>query len=226
MVAATGKALFDRGEPRARRTDGRGPGRPSRAQVEARNRELLDTALDLFLQRGFEGTTIEAIVDAVGMARRTVYSRYGDKEGLFKAALEGAIGQWVVPPEQLSAAECDDLEQNLLAVAQMMVANVRTPGGMRLVRIANAEIFRMPEIREYLWERIAEVALRWLTDFFARRIAPEVAADSADAFLLLIVDGAFQMQVWQGAPPDEFERRLAFRVRLFCDGVRGIGQRG
>jgi len=204
-----------------------GPGRPSREQTEARNRELLDRALDLFLERGFDGTTIEAVIDSVGMARRTVYARYGDKLGLFKAALERAIDDWVVPEERLRAAECDDIEQTLLAVARMMVANVRSPSGVRLARIANAEVYRMPEIGAYLWERTAQVALAYLTDLFRRRLWPNPPAqgvidDTAMAFLILIVEGSFQMTAWDRSGSDEFDRQVEFRVRLFLRGAAAM----
>ena len=208
-----------------------GPGRPSRAQTEARNRQLLDRALDLFLERGFDGTTIEAVIDAVGMSRRTVYARYGDKLGLFKAALERAIDDWVVPEEELRAAEGDDITQTLLAVARLMVANVRSPSGVRLARIANAEVHRMPDIGAYLWERTARVALAYLTDLFARRLWPDppsraVIDDTAMAFLILIVEGSFQMTAWEKSGSDEFDRQVEFRVRLFLEGARTLAGNG
>jgi TetR/AcrR family transcriptional regulator, mexJK operon transcriptional repressor len=205
-----------------------GPGRPSREQTEARNRELLDRALDLFLERGFDGTTIEAVIEQVGMARRTVYARYGDKLGLFKAALERAIDDWVVPEERLREAECDDIEQTLLGVARLMVANVRSPSGVRLARIANAEVVRMPDIGAYLWERTAQVALAYLADLFRRRLWPSppsqaVIDDTATAFLILIVEGSFQMMAWEKSGRDEFDRQVEFRVRLFLKGARAVG---
>lgn len=205
-----------------------GPGRPSRAQSEARHRELLDRALDLFLERGFDGTTIDAIVASLGMARRTIYARYGDKLGLFKAALERAVNDWVVPEEKLHAAECDDIEETLLAVARLMVDKVRSPAGIRLARIANAEVFRMPEIGTYLWERTAQVALDYLSDLFRRRLwqnapSPQVIHDTAMAFLILIVEGSFQMTAWERSGRDAFDRQVAFRVRLFLKGAQAVG---
>ena len=204
------------------RAFGRGPGRPSREESEQRNRELLDRSLDLFLERGFEGTTIEAIVDSIGMARRTVYARYGDKTTLFKAALQRAIDDWVVPAERLREAETEDLEETLLAVARLMVSNVRTPSGMRLARIANAEVFRMPEVGAYLWDRTAQVALTYLADMFRRRLSPETANDCALSFLLLVVEGSFQTKVWNKLSDEELDRQLAFRTRLFLNGARAV----
>src|SRR3546814_9887786 len=78
----------------------RRPGRPSLS-----NEELLDKALDLFLEKGFSGTSIDAICASAGMAKRTVYARYGDKESLFKAALSRAIAEWIVPIDRLRAQE-------------------------------------------------------------------------------------------------------------------------
>ena len=86
-----------------------GRGRPTLS-----NAELLDKALDLFLARGFERTSIDAITTAARMAKRTVYRRYGDKTALFKAALQRAIEEWIVPAERLRAAETDDFEATLL----------------------------------------------------------------------------------------------------------------
>ncbi len=227
MQVSTQALLFSGKAERLPRAAGRGPGRPTREQSEQRNRELLDTALDLFLERGFEGTTIEAIIDAVGMARRTVYGRYGDKITLFKAALQRAIDGWVVPVDRLRAAETDDLEETLIAIARLMVASVKSPSGIRLARIANAEVFRMPEIGTYLWERTAQVALSYLVDLFRRRLCPNggaaAADDAANAFLVLVVEGAFQMIAWRQVPEAEFDRQVVYRTRLFLNGARVLG---
>lgn len=219
MSADTETLLFTSKPDKPRREGGRGPGRPSRAQIEARNRELLDHALDLFLERGFEGTTIEAIIDDLGMARRTVYARYGDKITLFKAALQRAIDDWVVPDEQLRAAETDDFDETMLAIARLMVGHAMSPAGMRLTRIAHAEVIRMPEIGTYLSERTERRAMAYLTDLFRRRLALAQPEDAAKAFMLLIVDGAFQARVWHDADETEIDRQMIYRTKLFASGL-------
>ena len=219
MADASETLLFTGKREKPAREGGRGPGRPSRAQSEARNQELLDHALDLFLERGFAGTTIEAIVDGLGMARRTVYARYGDKITLFKAALQRAIDAWLVPEDQLRAAETEDFAETLLAVARLMVRHALSPAGMRLTRIAHAEVIRMPEIGAYLAERTERRAMTYLTDLFRRRLALASAEDAAKAFLVLVVDGAFQARVWHHADDAELARQVAYRTRLFLGGV-------
>lgn len=204
----------------------RSPGRPTRDQAEQRNRELLDKALDLFLEYGFERTTIEAITAAVGMAKRTVYAHYGDKLTLFKAALHRAIEEWMVPIEDLRAAENADLEATLQQVGQILVANILTPAGLRLMRITNAESIRMPEIAEYTVREGTEVTVAFLADLFRRRLTDprpeaEEARDAANAFLNLVVGGPANTMAW-GAKLDaaEIERTTRYSVHLFLNGLR------
>ena len=59
-------------------------GRPTREQAQQLQAQLLDQALDIFLDRGFEQTTMDAIAVSAGMSKRTMYLRYEDKAALFK----------------------------------------------------------------------------------------------------------------------------------------------
>jgi AcrR family transcriptional regulator len=112
-------AVSVRGKSKSNPKLRQGPGRPTLT-----NEELLDKALDLFLEKGFERTTIDAITASAGMAKRTVYLRYSDKTALFKAALQRAIEDWIVPVERLRAAESDDVEETLLRVGQILLENL------------------------------------------------------------------------------------------------------
>lgn len=203
----------------------RSPGRPTRDQAEQRNRELLDKALDLFLENGFERTTIEAITAAVGMAKRTVYARYGDKLTLFKAALHRAIEEWMVPIERLREAETADLEESLQRIGHILVTNILTPAGLRLLRITNAESIRMPEIAEYTIREGSEATMLFLADLFRRRLTdprpgPDEARDAANAFLHLVVGGPASTMAW-GVHLDqaEIERTTRYSVHLFLNGL-------
>lgn len=208
------EAAAGNGEARRR------PGRPSLS-----NEELLDKALDLFLEKGFAGTSIDAICAAAGMAKRTVYARYGDKETLFKAALSRAIDDWIVPVERLREQESDDFEESLTRIGQILVRNVLGPAGLRLMRLTNAESVAMPEIAVENVRRGTEPTLHYLTDLFRRRLGdgsggfPE-AEDAAQAFLSIVVGGPANNAAW-GMPLDmtAVERHTRFSVRLFLRGV-------
>ncbi len=202
-----------------------GPGRPTRAQARLRQLELLDRSLDLFLEHGFEGTTMEGIAAALRMAKRTVYAYYPDKKTLFKAALQRAIDEWIVPVEELAAAESDDLEQTLLSIGRILVDNILTPAGMRLLRITNAEAGRMPEISAYTYRQGTGPTLAYLEDLFRRRVPDADPEAAALAFLYLVVDGPASQSAW--GIPLEAERVSAntrYCVRLFLHGVQAAGR--
>ena len=201
-------------------TQRRRPGRPSLS-----NEELLDHALDLFLEKGFAGTSIDAITAAAGMAKRTVYARYGDKENLFKAALSRAIDEWIVPIDRLREQEGPDFEETLMRIGEILVENVLGPAGLRLLRLTNAESVTMPEIALENVRRGTEPTLRYLADLFRRRLGGEDAVfpqaeDAAQAFLSIVVGGPASNAAW-GMRMDmaSVVQHTRYSVRLFLHGV-------
>lgn len=62
---------------------------PTLSPVRAARREkLLDAAEALFVAQGFRATAIEAIADAAGMSKVTVYGYFRDKDAVFVAVAE------------------------------------------------------------------------------------------------------------------------------------------
>ena len=53
--------------------------------------QVLRAATRLFWERGYEGTHLQALVEATGVNRFSLYGEFGGKEGLFRAALERYI---------------------------------------------------------------------------------------------------------------------------------------
>lgn len=61
----------------------------TRADSAARNRHLLlEAARRVFLERGFQGATLEAIAREAGFSKGVVYSQFDSKADLFLALLE------------------------------------------------------------------------------------------------------------------------------------------
>ena len=66
----------------------RPPGRP---RSEEAHRAILDAAIDLFLERGLEGMSIEGVAAKAGVGKTTIYRRWGSKEDLIVAAIDEVI---------------------------------------------------------------------------------------------------------------------------------------
>ena len=207
----------------ATRVEPQEPRRPGRPTLN--DEQLLDIALDLFLENGFERTSIDAITAAAGMAKRTVYARYADKVALFKAALTRAIENWIVPIDQLRMAESDDLEETLLRIGHLLLTNILSPDGLRLLRLSSAVAGHMPEIAAYNTQIGTEPTLAYLADLFRRRLlptgAPKLEADEAAlAFLHLVVGGPASTAAFGGKLDENArDRHTRYCVHLFLHGA-------
>ena len=63
-------------------------------RVKAFNRDqALKRALELFQARGYEATSIQDLVDAMGIGRQSLYDTFGDKDALYREALNRYIAE-------------------------------------------------------------------------------------------------------------------------------------
>ena len=65
--------------------------RRRREQAERTRRDIVMAALELFVERGYVGTTMSDIADAAGVAVETVYRAFSSKALVFKSAVEAAV---------------------------------------------------------------------------------------------------------------------------------------
>jgi TetR/AcrR family transcriptional regulator, mexJK operon transcriptional repressor len=220
--AAAGRATGVEGVPARIR---RRRGRPRLHEASQLDRDLLSHALDQFLDKGFEATTLSAITRSLGMSKQTVYARYPNKHALFVAALQSAIDEWLAPFERLDEHESDDLETTLVELAKVLVTTMLSPTGLRLIRITNAESYRMPEIGRYTYGKGHELFSRHLRDLFRRRLpVGDSATDIEDLVLafLNLMSGPARLNAWglevEAVDVEDFVSR---RVRLFLSGALG-----
>ena len=57
------------------------------AKGQLSRQQILNTAIQLFAEKGFAGASVDEIVDTAGINKRMVYHYFGNKEKLFQAAL-------------------------------------------------------------------------------------------------------------------------------------------
>jgi len=90
--------------------------RLSRAEKSARTRaELMASARQLFLRRGFHAASLELVAEEAGFTIGAVYSRFGSKADLFLAILDERIDQIVADVARVAA-----LDQPLPAHAELL----------------------------------------------------------------------------------------------------------
>ncbi len=77
------------------------------SRQEARRRKILDAAQDLFIEHGFEHTSLDMIIARTGGSRRNIYELFGNKDGLFEAVMKDLL-QSVLTRTLIPDAIADD----------------------------------------------------------------------------------------------------------------------
>lgn len=88
--------------------------------------EILWGAMDVFRRSGFAGASVKQLEQATGLSSGSLYNAFGDKEGLFRAALAHYVTAFVTERVQAfagPAATLDDLEQLFLSMLRAPLAD-------------------------------------------------------------------------------------------------------
>jgi AcrR family transcriptional regulator len=224
--------MTDGGTEVAERPVRRGAGgRPTREEALRRDARLLDVATTLFMERGFDGTSIDAVAEAAGVSKPTVYARYRDKRDLFAAVLRGRIRDWLAPLSAAAEAQATDsnpknIETTLHDLSRHMLAQARMPECATLQRILAAQAVQFPELarlaHEDGWLRGIRGVAILLRQFAVRG---EIKVDdpelAADLFLNLLLGHSTRLALHGIAIDPEFlERRRRAAVELFLNSLR------
>ena len=188
MEAASQEAEIGRGAVRYGR-----PPRELAGQVEER---ILDAAGRIFLERGFQGASVDEIAEAASAGKPTIYARFPNKQALFSAVIERLVRR----NTSLDAFSCAgrSIEARLDALAALILTRVLTLETIGLIRVAVAEARRFPDLATSVScmgrERPTEAVARIFGELAASSeigaspaFSPEKLRDTARRFLDLVV---------------------------------------
>lgn len=136
------KARGDAAPPprRARRI-----GRPPLEQAGEVEERILHAAIQVFLERGLEGASIELIAETARCGKPTIYARHANKEALFAAAIQHRI---LVRNARLFAHKPlgETVEERLVDIGEAVIRESVTEEFVGLMRLAVAEARRFPDL--------------------------------------------------------------------------------
>jgi AcrR family transcriptional regulator len=112
-------------------TGKRAPGRPRTFDVN----EALDRAVQVFWTHGYEATSLAMLTAAMGLTPPQIYSAFGDKAGLFGAAVERYLATRAAFASDILTAPLSSRQaiEKLLRSAATLYAAPGLPGGCLLV---------------------------------------------------------------------------------------------
>lgn len=119
---------------------------------------ILDAAAEVFGTQGYERASVDAIAEAAGVSKPTIYNHFGTKEQLFRDSIAESAAQ--VNSESMAAIVGLDVSEEgwrpaLYELAGALVQCQRSPCAQSLQRQIHAEITRDPAVFEAVRERAA-----------------------------------------------------------------------
>ncbi|MGW4958253.1 TetR/AcrR family transcriptional regulator [Nonomuraea sp. NPDC004186] len=179
----------------------RGRGRPRDPETDT---AILNAALELFVERGVEGTSIEQIAKRAGVGKLTVYRRWSTKEDLLAQAIERWVSDEVTPSAaDVSALPPQVIIEHVLPAAAEMAAS---PDFRALVARIMGSAVSHPSLMAVYWRHYI-LPRRELAAAMLRRAQQDgmVAPDADLDVLIDMMAGAVTYRVLQPDPPDAAE---------------------
>lgn len=179
----------------------------------------------LFVTHGYEGVSLDAIVQAAGGSKTNIYAFYGGKEGLFVAAMEQACEEALEPlVAALETARQDGLEraEGLRRLGQALLEALLAPRALGLHRTVIGESGRVPAVAAAWYRAGPAFAQALLADFLQEtaEAAPGSAHPSRDELVRTarlfhdMLAGDLQHRALAGQTPDETARAAAVDAAL------------
>lgn len=166
--------------------------------------EVLDRATELFWEQGYEATSMQDLVDHLGLSRSSLYDTFGGKHALYLAALDryrqaGALGLRSVLDEEASAKAA--LRRTFEAVVEESVCDERRRGCF----MANATVERAscdPETDWRALESFEGMQAAFQETVERAQAQGEIAADrDAEALGRFLVNAYWGLRVVAKANP-------------------------
>lgn len=127
-----------------------------RRRKDARPQELLDAALDLFVEKGFAATRAEEVAQRAGVSKGTLYLYYPSKEELLKAVIREHLGSRIAAGEaavdQHDGTSADLLREVYSHWWQAVLASPSS-GAFKLIV---SEVRNFPELAGFYHREVVE----------------------------------------------------------------------
>ncbi|HWW26673.1 MAG TPA: TetR/AcrR family transcriptional regulator [Caulobacter sp.] len=100
-------------------------GRRGRPANEALGQTIVDAAYDLFVELGFQATTLDKVAQRAKISKLSIYRRFENKEALFSAAIVARCHQFA--PQALVEGLDGSAEDQLMAVGSSLLRTLLRP---------------------------------------------------------------------------------------------------
>jgi AcrR family transcriptional regulator len=212
--------------PRAEQTARAERGPKFRRRAEARPDEVLDAALDLFIEKGFAATRVEDIARRAGLSKGAVYLYFESKEKI----LEGIVRRAIVPIAEHVLGFVENYEGDprtiITMVMKMLAVRLNEPRLLAIPKVIVREIMGFPELAEMYRREVLDKVIPVVTaliqkgidEGYLRQVDPELTVRSivGPVMLHLAMNEIFGIRPKDGLAID---RLIDNHLSILFDGL-------
>lgn len=185
-----------------------------------RRQAIVDAARQSFLEDGYAGTSMSALLKTLGGSKATLWGYFRSKEELFAAVIEDISGSFRAGLET-ALTSGGELAPVLRQFCRSFIDKVESGPALATWRLVAAESGRFPEVGHIFYERAAKQTETMLATFFATQIAAgNLRDDDAREMARMLVSlcvGRQTRLLWgvETSTPSRAEQDADRYVRLF-----------
>ena len=162
-----------------------------RRRAEARPDEVLDAALDLFIEKGFAATRVEDIARRADLSKGAVYLYFPSKEAIIEALVRRAMLPVASNAATFLAGFEGDPRVAISTVMQMLGGAMANPRTMAIPKIIVREVVNFPELAQMYRRELLDRAIPLLEGLIRRGIAAGYLRPVDPALTVRTIVGAF-----------------------------------
>ncbi|KAB2889497.1 MAG: TetR/AcrR family transcriptional regulator [Burkholderiaceae bacterium] len=199
------------------------PGKRSRRK-EARPGELLDAALDLFVEKGFAATRVEEVAARAGVSKGTLFLYFPSKLELFKAVVRqniaGRFDEWKLELQTFEGSS-SELLRYCFTVWWDRIGSTKASGITKLIL---SEAGNFPEIASFYRQEVIEVGQDLIRRILQRGMASgEFREVDMNYAIYLVLAPMIFLMMWRHSigmcVPDELGLTPEDYIRLQVDNI-------
>jgi TetR/AcrR family transcriptional repressor of mexJK operon len=202
----------------------------SESRSDRKRKALLLAATEVFLDKGYDGTSMDDVAAKAAVSKPTVYKYFSDKEQLFAEIVLATTGQIddLVGLVVETMGDQTGVEAGLTVLARRFITALMQPQVLRLRRLVIANADRFPDVGRSWYEQGFERVLTTLATSFKgladrerlRVNDPLLAANHFVGLLLWIPVNKAMFTGDHQVDPDELQR---YAVAAVCAFLAGYG---
>jgi TetR/AcrR family transcriptional repressor of mexJK operon len=199
----------------------------AKSRSDRKRKALLLAATEVFLDKGYDGTSMDDVAAKAAVSKPTVYKYFSDKERLFEEIVSATTGQidGLARVVVETMANETRVEASLTVLARRFISALMQPQVLRLRRLVIANADRFPDVGRSWYEQGFERVLATLASSFQsladRKLIggdPLLAAHHFMGLLLWIPVNKAMFTGDHQATSDELESYAVAAVRAFLSG--------